>query len=73
MQKVTKQSWPLFMNLLILDFEFLVGRRFRIGKVEGKKVIYVKCGVGLVRFYEIFDFSKSMNIFLYFVVFFFFK
>ncbi|KAL3323757.1 hypothetical protein AABB24_038091 [Solanum stoloniferum] len=29
-------------------FVDLSGRRFRIGKVEGKKVIYVKCGVGLV-------------------------
>ncbi|KAF3669171.1 putative ribosome-recycling factor-like [Capsicum annuum] len=29
-------------------FVDLSGRRFRIGKVEGRKVIYVKCGVGLV-------------------------
>ncbi|XP_019150903.1 PREDICTED: bark storage protein A-like isoform X2 [Ipomoea nil] len=26
----------------------LSGRRFRAGKVEGKKVIYVKCGIGMV-------------------------
>lgn len=29
-------------------FVDLSGRRFQIGKVAGKKVIYVKCGVGLV-------------------------
>ncbi|KAK4367108.1 hypothetical protein RND71_014988 [Anisodus tanguticus] len=29
-------------------FVDLSGRRFRVGKVEGKKVIYVRCGVGLV-------------------------
>ncbi|CAK7325339.1 unnamed protein product [Dovyalis caffra] len=26
----------------------VAGRRFRIGKVQGKKVIYVRCGVGMV-------------------------
>lgn len=26
----------------------LSGRRFRVGKVQGKKVIYVRCGVGMV-------------------------
>ncbi|KAJ8759140.1 hypothetical protein K2173_004147 [Erythroxylum novogranatense] len=26
----------------------LSGRRFRIGKVQGKKVIYVRCGIGMV-------------------------
>ncbi|XP_021295280.1 bark storage protein B-like isoform X2 [Herrania umbratica] len=29
-------------------FVDLSGRRFRIGKVHGKKVIYVRCGVGMV-------------------------
>ncbi|OMP07124.1 hypothetical protein COLO4_07609 [Corchorus olitorius] len=29
-------------------FVDLSGRRFRIGKVQGKKVIYVRCGVGMV-------------------------
>uniref|UniRef100_A0A2P2KAN0 Bark storage protein A n=2 Tax=Rhizophora mucronata TaxID=61149 RepID=A0A2P2KAN0_RHIMU len=26
----------------------LSGRRFRVGKVEGKRVIYVRCGIGMV-------------------------
>ncbi|OMO87227.1 hypothetical protein CCACVL1_09183 [Corchorus capsularis] len=29
-------------------FVDLSGRRFRVGKVQGKKVIYVRCGVGMV-------------------------
>ncbi|XP_059627201.1 bark storage protein A-like [Cornus florida] len=29
-------------------FVDLSGRRFRVGKVDGKKVIYVRCGVGMV-------------------------
>jgi len=24
------------------------GRRFRIGKIHGKKVVYVRCGIGMV-------------------------
>lgn len=31
-----------------LPFVDLSGRRFRIGKVHGRKVIYVRCGVGMV-------------------------
>ncbi|KAJ4913060.1 Phosphorylase superfamily protein [Raphanus sativus] len=26
----------------------LSGRRFRIGKIHGKKVVYVRCGIGMV-------------------------
>ncbi|KAK1571639.1 hypothetical protein Q3G72_020600 [Acer saccharum] len=29
-------------------FVDLAGRRFRVGKINGKKVIYVRCGVGMV-------------------------
>ncbi|CAH2078083.1 unnamed protein product [Thlaspi arvense] len=29
-------------------FMDLSGRRFRIGKIHGKKVVYVRCGIGLV-------------------------
>nr|DAD48703.1 TPA_asm: hypothetical protein HUJ06_018640 [Nelumbo nucifera] len=28
----------------------LSGRRFRIGKIHGKRVVYVRCGIGMVRF-----------------------
>ncbi|XP_057470404.1 bark storage protein A-like isoform X1 [Actinidia eriantha] len=31
-----------------LPFVDLSGRRYRVGKLEGKKVIYVRCGVGMV-------------------------
>ncbi|THG04287.1 hypothetical protein TEA_000751 [Camellia sinensis var. sinensis] len=32
----------------IHPFVDLTGRRFRVGKLHGKKVIYVRCGVGMV-------------------------
>lgn len=28
--------------------EMIAGRRFRIGKIHGKKVVYVRCGIGMV-------------------------
>lgn len=40
------------MNLLVYlakrEFDGFTGRRFRIGKIHDKKVIYVRCGIGMV-------------------------
>lgn len=32
------------------------GRRFRVGRIRGKKVIYVRCGIGMVFFLLLFQF-----------------
>ncbi|KAL8533241.1 hypothetical protein ACS0TY_009573 [Phlomoides rotata] len=37
-----------FKNYSRYPYVDLSGRRFRVGKVEGKKVIYLRCGVGMV-------------------------
>ena len=35
----------MVLKIIMLDF---AGRRFKIGKVHDKKVVYVRCGIGMV-------------------------
>lgn len=37
-----------FKNYSRYPYVDLSGRRFRVGEVKGKKVIYLRCGVGMV-------------------------
>lgn len=39
------------LSIVLFDWsKFRVGRRFRVGRIEGKKVIYLRWGIGMVIF-----------------------
>lgn len=44
-----KISWRICLNSVIILLNYLQGRWFRVGTLQGKEVIYDKCGVGMVK------------------------